>query len=138
MADSSTHIPFGNIRAAKVAPIRSPLEYGMQYGGRDMVGPNVPPPVPRQSLAQRVLINRHQVSRYLSRLSPAMSIVPFTGYPAARVLTLIRTSPAPNQTPTVSVYGRPSAGGTMSAPPRFVKALPYPIAGYNPPVYGES
>lgn len=133
--ESDSHRAFGNIRPAVVAPIRENLTYAMLYGGRDMAGPNIPPPVPRQSLAQRILIARHQASLYISKLTRDMSPLPEIGYPAARALTLIRTTPPQNTQPTSSRYGSAAAGGVMRPSPRFVKALPYPTVPYVPPTY---
>lgn len=129
------HTAFGIQRTAIVKPIRENLSYGMLYAPRDMVGPNVPPPIPRQSLAQRILIKRHQASVYISKLTAIMSPLLELDYPYVHALTMIRTSPEPNWTPKATPYGANSVGGTMRPPGRFTKALPYPIAPYSPPTY---
>jgi len=133
--DASTHKAFGIDRGAHVNPIRSPLQYGMVYGPRADGVPNVPPPMARSSLAQRILIHRTQISRYISQLSPAMSLVPLAGYPYAGVIKQVHLSPQANQTPILSTFPATAGGGTMAAPSRFTKALPYPIQNYQPPTY---
>lgn len=118
-------------------PIRTGMTYAMQYGGRILEAPNTPMAIARPSLAQRVLIHRYQLSKYISPLTRIMSPVPEAGYPTAHVLTIVRGAPVPNQTPIMSSTGTPQTarGGTMAPSPRWKKALPTKPPAFNPPVY---
>lgn len=123
-------------------PIRTGMVYAMAYGGRIQEAPNTVMPVARQSLAQRVLIHRYQLSKYISPLTRIMSPVPLIGYPTAKTQMIIRSAPTPNQTPIMSKLGptqatvRTARGGTQAPLPRFKKALPTRPPTFNPPVYG--
>lgn len=118
-------------------PIRTGMVYAMQYGGRIEEVPNVPMPMSRPSMAQRVLVHRYQLSKYISPLTRIMSPVPAAGYPYVKAFMIIRTAPPPNQTPVMSSNGNPrtARGGTQGPMPRFKKALPTSPPIYNPPTY---
>jgi hypothetical protein len=130
-------------------PIRTGMEYAMQYGGRVQEAPNTVMAMARPSLAQRVLIHRYQLSRYISPLTRIMSPVPFVNggrvgfsdtaapYPTAKASMIIRTAPKPNQTPIMSSNGNPrtARGGTQGPLPRFKKALPIKPLVFTPPEY---
>lgn len=147
--------------------LRSQNELGisgaMDHVGRTDLTPMVPLPV-RASLAQEIGIYKVQLSRYLYLISrvtrwPGMpgtsystSHYPtFQGYPTAKVVSLINTSPSrrslrprPNMRRRTgyknspATTAAPSRPGYMNAPPRFKKAIPAPLNNYEPPVYGEN
>lgn len=118
-------------------PLRTGMLYAMQYGGRVEEVPNVPMAIARPSLAQRVLVHRYQLSKYISPLTRIMSPVPAAGYPVAHAQMIIRTAPTPNQTPIMSSNGNPrtARGGTQGPLPRFKKALPSRPLVFTPPTY---
>jgi hypothetical protein len=119
-------------------PIRTGMVYAMEYGGRIQEAPNTVMPMARPSLAQRVLIHRYQLSKYISPLTRIMSPLPSIDYPTVHAQMIIRTAPSPNQTPIMSSNGNPrtARGGTLAPLPRFKKALPTRPPTFNPPVYG--
>ena len=128
-----------NLASLSHKPIRAGMSYGMLYGGRPMEAPSVAPPIPRQSLAQTLLIHRYQGSKYISAIARPMGLTMQAGYPSVHVMKIINTAPTQNQTPILSNspmnLPRTARGGTMAAVPRWKKALPLVPNPYNPPTY---
>lgn len=138
--------PFEVLRILRM-PLEIGMEYSMSYDSTVMGGPNVPPPIPRQSLAQTVIVHRYQQSKYFSRLRN-YGLRP--DYPIAHGHVVVQTgNSSVNNAPTItstkmgtdSSLGVPqvnSAGaqGFMRPGGRFRKALPLPVVNYNPPIYG--
>lgn len=121
-------------------PIRTGMSYGMRYGGRVQEAPAVAPPIPRQSLAQMVLVHRYQVSKYIPLFARPMGLMMQAGYPVDHVLKLIPGAPVQRNTPVLSnapmSLPRTAKGGTMRPMSRWAKALPLTPNPYNPPTYG--
>lgn len=138
--------PFEVLRILRM-PLEIGMEYEMSYDSTVMGGPNSPPPIPRASLAQTVIIHRYQQSKYFSRLRnyglrpdhPIAhgSVVVQTGHSSvhntpAMTSTRLGTDPLSKG---IQV-NRPGQGGFMRPGGRFKKALPLPVVNYDPPVYG--
>jgi hypothetical protein len=127
---------------------RTGMEYSMDYRAKKLETAGVLPTA-RASLAQTVLLRRHQGSFRLSLTGFPQRLAFAAGYPSAHVLTLVGGAPTPNQKPATSNnlvspqaldYGMLDPlpiqrGGTMAPKPRWKKALPLPINNYTPPVY---
>lgn len=138
--------PFEVLRILR-APLETGMEYEMHYDSVVMGGPNVPPPIPRQSLAQQVIVHRYQQSKYFSRLRN-YGLRP--DYPIAHGWRVIQTgNSSVNNAPVMTTtflgtdpqsrgiqVNSPGAQGFMRPGGRFKKALPTPVVNYNPPVYG--
>lgn len=115
-------------------PVTTGLEYAMEFQPRNIGIPTIPLPT-RSSLGQMIEKYRTQRTLYLSRYR--LGLQSLIGYPAARGHTVLNTAPKTNTKPQTT--GRATIyPGTMGAPSRFTKALPAPIAPFNPPIYGES
>lgn len=122
------------------APIMRGMEYGMMIKSAPMEVPNVPL-MQRQSLGQRGLIHRYQISRYLSNLR-YYGLRP--DYPVFHGKVVINSAPknllSRNPQPTTSRRTRLNTPatrdqGVMGASRRFSKALRLPINPYTPPTY---
>src|SRR5215475_13382591 len=116
------------------------ISYAMQFQPRVNGAPTVPVQ-PRSSLAQLVLRNRIQMSRYISRYQNggSESNMARVGYPAAKGHTIVNTAPPQSRRPTPVTSGRAAARpSTMAPPPRWRKGLPVPIVPFNPPLYGDN
>lgn len=125
------------------APIMRGMEYGMMIKSAPMEAPNVPL-MQRQSLGQRGLIHRYQISRYLSILR-YFGLRP--DYPVFHGKVIINSAPksklSRNPQPVThrrTLLNTPATKdqGVMGASRRFSKALRLPINPYTPPTYGES
>lgn len=122
------------------APIMRGMEYGMMIKSAPMEVPNVPV-MQRQSLGQRGLVHRYQISRYLSTLR-YYGLRP--DYPVFHGKIVINSAPkhllSRNPQPSTSRGGNlrtpaTKSQGVMGAPRRFQKALRLPINPYTPPTY---
>jgi hypothetical protein len=136
------------------SPLRTPLfrrrqiEAGisgrLQYDPHTKRQLTIPTPI-RSSLAQKIAAYRVQVSHYYEAWTRGMA----PGYPVAKVISLVNTTPGgvsknPKPRPARDITGGiPVAGGTagrpggyaMGSPRRFPKALPVNMNNYEPPTY---